>query len=103
MARRKKNKKDELSEEETEHIVDHWLSSIEELRDFFYEHSPEEEGDVFYDKFLVPFLKVEQTYQIMLQYRMIVRDDQQVKEVSEKEVEELEIEPQKEGKVRRDN
>lgn len=102
MARRKKNKKDELSEEEAEHIIDHWLSSIEELRDFFYEHSPEEEGDVFYDKFLVPFQNVVNTFELMVQYRMIV-SDQQMKEVSEKEVEELEIEPQKEGKVRRDN
>ena len=52
MARRKKKK---LSDEETDQLIDQWISSIEDLREFFFEHAPEEEGDVFYDRFLEKF------------------------------------------------
>jgi len=100
MARRKKKK---LSDEETDQLIDQWISSIEDLREFFFEHAPEEEGDVFYDRFLEKFQIVENLFHDMVEHEMIVQDDGQ-KEVSDlKEVKELEVEPKQTKGIRRDN
>lgn len=85
MARRKKKIK-KLSEEETDELVNDWISSIDDLRDFFYEHSPEEEGDVFYDKFLERFNTVVNVFNLMVEQRMIVKGDPE----EDKELKEIE-------------
>lgn len=100
MSRRKKKK---LSEEETDELVNDWISSIDDLRDFFYEHSPEEEGDVFYDKFLERFQNVVNVFNLMVEQQMIVKGDP----VEEKELRDVEdrlnIKPTKDIKGRRND
>ena len=104
MAKKKQIKKKKMSEDETDELVNDWISSIDDLRDFFYEHAPEEEGDIFYDRFLEKFQIVVNVFEIMLQQKMIVQDDGRSKEVSGiKEAEELDIEPKTIKGVRNDN
>lgn len=83
MARKKKKK---LSEEETDELVNDWIASIDDLRNFFFEYSPEEIGDVFYDKFLEKFNIVVNVFNLMVEQRMIVKGDS----VEDKELKEIE-------------
>lgn len=70
-----KKKKQKISEEESEEIVSNWINSIDDLRDFFYQHCPEEEGDVFYDNFLEKFQNIVNVFNSMVELRMIVSED----------------------------
>lgn len=69
--RKKKTKK--LSEDDTDELVNDWIASIDDLREFFFQHSPEEEGDIFYDDFLEKFQNVEQLFRLMVEQDMIVQ------------------------------
>ena len=74
MAQRKKKKK--LSDEQTDELVSDWIAAIGDLREFFFECSPDELGDVFYDRFLEKFQNVEQLFHIMIEQDMFVHESE---------------------------
>ena len=92
MARRKKK----LSDEEVDELINDWLSSVNDMREFFFEHSPEEDGDEFYDHFLEHFQIVEKIFRIMVKEKLIVTESK-----ADKDREEFVIKPKK--GVRSDN
>ena len=74
-SRKKKAEEEEedLSDDETDDLVNAWISSIDDLREFCGEHSPEEEGDIFYDGFLERFQIVDDLFHVMINHGMIVQ------------------------------
>ena len=93
MARRKKK---QLSDEEVDELINDWLSSVNDMREFFLEHSPEDDGDDFYDHFLEHFQIVEKIFRIMVKEKLIVTESK-----ADKDREEFVIKPKK--GVRSDN
>lgn len=75
MARRKKKIK-KLSEEETDELINNWIEVIDEMRDFFFQYSSEEEGDMFYDRFLRKFQNVEDVFRTMVENDMFVHESE---------------------------
>lgn len=76
MARRKKKEKKELSDEETDELVSDWMLSIDDLKEFFFEHSVEDESDEYYDNFLEKFQIVVKLFDLMIEHKMIVTGPQ---------------------------
>lgn len=105
---KRKIKKTKMTDEEVDHLIDHWIASIDDLRDFFFEHSPEEQGDDFYDMFLEKFHSVEKIFRVMVKEKMIIqetireRDERLEAEQEEDEFEEV-IEPKTVKGIRNDN
>ena|SRR3990167_7543738 len=94
---KKKSKKAEeaetkkLSDEETDQLIYNFTALVDDLREFFFEHSPEENGDDFYDLFLQKFHFVEEVVHAMVDNQMIMMAE----DVPEKQILNIEHKPVK--------
>lgn len=85
MAKKRKTKKivereekEDLSDDESDQLIHDFTTVVDDLREYFFEHSPEEEGDDFYDAFLRKFYFVEEVVHAMVDNGMIQMEQETV-------------------------